>query len=64
MGIRDLRCGPIGAKEHARGHIAFPKRHSFAEDTNIEAFHILQVAGCRKTVRAGAKNYDVTIFHG
>ena len=63
MGVRDLCRGPIGPKKHADGHVTVPKRHRFAEHPDLEAFHLLQVGGCRKPVRTGTQNYYVTIGH-
>ena len=63
MGIRDLRSGPIGAQKHADRHVALPERHWFAENADLQAFHVLQVSGGGEPIRASTQDYDVTIFH-
>jgi len=43
--VRNMRRGPTGAKQHANGHIAFPKRHGLSESMNIQTPDRAQVSG-------------------
>lgn len=47
IGIGEIRCGPGGAKEHARGHGVPPKSHGVAENSDIEVFDPQEMSGCR-----------------
>src|SRR5262249_49384716 len=63
-----LRIGDVGRhprrpQEHARGHMALPERHRFAEELDVQARRLSQVRECGETVRPGADNGHGHFFH-
>src|SRR5579872_520516 len=59
-GICDVRSAPVRAQAHADGHLLFPERHGFAEDSGFDSCGA-QVRRGGEAIRASAENQDIAI---